>query len=249
MYQYNKNFWLDQSVSALPPILDFLLPLYEKSFGTDHIYGEQCIIYNDASSDCPELEVVFRLIRIRLSTSSMQYWCQVIFQLSHELCHYALRQYRHPCDHHLPALSWLEEIISTAFSWYALKYSSDNWSKCKLSLFAADYAHGLSGYLVQLQKCPANHLFAACNTVDALVQYDVHRMAQENRASQQVEIATVFQAFVDNPASLQMLGNYYLYRRMDGVTIDFERWHHDSDNPLISVLESVQPVKSSTPVD
>ena len=162
---------------------------------------------------------------------------------------YALAFYRHPCDHHLPALSWLEEIISTAFSWYALKYSSDNWSKCKLSLFAADYAHGLSGYLVQLQKCPANHLFAACNTVDALVQYDVHRMAQENRASQQVEIATVFQAFVDNPASLQMLGNYYLYRRMDGVTIDFERWHHDSDNPLISVLESVQPVKSSTPVD
>ena len=167
----------------------------------------------------------------------------------HQRSVYALAFYRHPCDHHLPALSWLEEIISTAFSWYALKYSSDNWSKCKLSLFAADYAHGLSGYLVQLQKCPANHLFAACNTVDALVQYDVHRMAQENRASQQVEIATVFQAFVDNPASLQMLGNYYLYRRMDGVTIDFERWHHDSDNPLISVLESVQPVKSSTPVD
>ena len=31
---------------------------------------------------------------------------------------------------------------------------------------------------------------------------DVHRMAQEDHASQQVEIATVFQAFVNNPASL-----------------------------------------------
>lgn len=73
--------------------LHFLLPLFESSFGREYTLGEPCEIYNDSKSSCPELQICYQPIRIRLSLDKTGYWNQLIFQLSHELCHYVLRQY------------------------------------------------------------------------------------------------------------------------------------------------------------
>ena len=68
--------------------LHFLLPLFESSFGREYTLGEPCEIYNDSKSSCPELQICYQPIRIRLSLDDTGCWNQLIFQLSHELCHY-----------------------------------------------------------------------------------------------------------------------------------------------------------------
>lgn len=245
MCQY-KNFRLDESVREnIPSILEFLLPLYEKKFGSSYIYGEDCTISNSCLLEYPQFELSELPVRIRLCLTSTQYWCQAILQLSHELCHYTLRQYR-LASGYSSWLSWFEEIIATAFSWYALQYSADNWSRCKLSQASqptAKYTNSLSEYLRCQQERAANRSFAACNTSGLLVQYDIERKAEMDRQSQLVEIRTVFHIFANANDSLHNIGNYYLYRSDDGVTIDFDQWHHDTNDPIILALKSIQPVK------
>ena len=119
--------------------LHFLLPLFESSFGREYTLGEPCEIYNDSKSSCPELQICYQPIRIRLSLDKTGYWNQLIFQLSHELCHYVLRQYRLNTFYSNACLSWYEEIACTAFSWCALKYAAVNWHNCVLSKQCPDY--------------------------------------------------------------------------------------------------------------
>lgn len=146
--------------------LHFLLPLFESSFGREYTLGEPCEIYNDSKSSCPELQICYQPIRIRLSLDKTGYWNQLIFQLSHELCHYVLRQYRLNTFYSNACLSWYEEIACTAFSWCALKYAAVNWHNCVLSKQCPDYSQYMSSYLTHELGKPCNHCFSCCNTID-----------------------------------------------------------------------------------
>lgn len=225
--------------------LHFLLPLFESSFGREYTLGEPCEIYNDSKSSCPELQICYQPIRIRLSLDKTGYWNQLIFQLSHELCHYVLRQYRLNTFYSNACLSWYEEITCTAFSWCALKYAAVNWHNCVLSKQCPDYSQYMSSYLTHELGKPCNHCFSCCNTIDQLLDYEHNRQAESDRYSQRTEIRTLYDALVPDYASAKVLGNYYKYMRSNGVTIDFNQWMEHESSPLLAVLEYIQPVKDT----
>ena len=117
-------------------ILAFLLTEFARLFGPDVMFNEDCIVYNDPSSECPMLIINTTHVRIRLSQPNYSYWCQTIYQLSHEMCHYAFRQRKINKEF---TLSWFEEIVCEAVSLYFLKYASERWSNCQLSQWSPSF--------------------------------------------------------------------------------------------------------------
>ena len=56
---------------------------------------------------------------------------QIIYQLSHEMCHYAMRHDKTDKNY---VLKWFEETICEAFSLYSLNYFSEHWTECRLGI-------------------------------------------------------------------------------------------------------------------
>ena len=146
-------------------LLGFLLPEYTRLFGVETMNGERCIVFNDPKADCPMLITSTVPVMIRLAQASTVYWAQTVYQLSHEMCHYAIRQRK--TDKHF-SIKWLEETFCEAMSLYALEYAARNWYRCPLSQKAPMFSAAFVNYIEdELRRPPQNDL-SSCDTIEAL---------------------------------------------------------------------------------
>lgn len=81
---------------------------------------------------------------IMLSVKKFSYWCQLIYQLSHELTHAFI--YFNNKDS-AKKIKWIEETICEAVSLYFLNYFSINWNNCILSHNDPNYKKCIYDYL------------------------------------------------------------------------------------------------------
>ena len=218
----------------LEGILKFLMPEYARIFGDELMHNEECLVYNDPLANCPMLIINTTPVRIRLAQQSLNYWAQTIFQFSHELCHYALRQGKTNKD---LTLLWFEEIVGEAMSLYALYWSSRHWESCSLSSMNPSFSHSLSDYLNDIlgQKCSEG--LQSCTTIEALKGYN----AGNNREEHRNERNSLFYEIIRDPVLCSCFCDYQRYLNGDGVTIDFERWKRNDANPLVPFLQGLQP--------
>lgn len=221
-------------------ILRFLLEEFERLFGHDVMFNEDCVVYNDPQSECPMLVTNYLPIRIRLSQESFSYWAQTIFQLSHEMCHYAIRQRKVSKN---TTLSWFEEIVCGGVSLYALEYASGNWSRCGLSQSSPTFFRAHKAYLEnEIGKATANGL-KRCDTVEKLMSYENQRLAETCREGYGAERVFVYSAISMHPAEVKSVLDYTKYISSNGVTIDFDRWILDNPCTFLRKLKTIQPVK------
>ena len=85
-----ENIWdieKSECTEYLFEIQKFLFIEYSRILGDDIMYAEPCRIYNDPQTECPMIIINTTPILIRIAQTSLSYWAQTIFQLSHELCH------------------------------------------------------------------------------------------------------------------------------------------------------------------
>ena len=150
-------------------ILAYLLEEFSRIFGSDVMTNEDCIVYNDARSECPMLITNIRPIHIRLSQETLSALSQTIYQLSHEMCHYAIRQRKANKD---LTLSWFEEIVCEAVSLYILKYSSEQWGKCLLSQTQPYWAQAHKTYLENQLNRERTNEFQEFDTIEKLIAYE-----------------------------------------------------------------------------
>lgn len=222
----------DDRNNSVMSILQLLLIEFERIFGEEVMNNEMCIVYNDSKADCPMLKIGCNPIEIRLSQEETSYWAQTIFQLSHELCHYAIRQSK---KNKLFTLSWFEEIVCEAMSLYILKWSAENWNDCcklekKFDAQINDYLHK------ELAK-RGNDNFQECNSLALLKKYD----AEKDRVSHRNERNGLYYEIIKNPMLCSCFCDYEKYVKDDKVTIDFDRWEKNDDNPMIRFLHRLQP--------
>ena len=222
-------------------ILAFLLEEYCKIFGSDVMLNEDCIIYNDSQADCPMLITSLIPIRIRLAQDDLAFWPQTVYQLSHEMCHYAMRQ--HKTNKNL-TLSWFEEIVCEAVSLYALEYASKEWQRCPLSKVAPLYIQTHQSYLEgQLAKNFTDE-FKKCNTVEKLRAYELQELPENRRETHRLERNIVYRAISNNPLELKCVLEYTKYIESNGVTIDFDRWIQDNPCNLLKKIYEIYPIKT-----
>ena len=90
------SIWKIQNCNGadyLVALLQFLLTESSRIFGSGTMFAEECVDFNDQGADCPMLIINLTPVRIRLAQPDLSFWAQTIFQLSHELCHYAIVQF------------------------------------------------------------------------------------------------------------------------------------------------------------
>lgn len=220
-------------------ILAFLLEEFSRIFGSNVMTNEDCIVYNDILSQCPRFNHSSPL-SIRLHQKSLTFWSQTIFQLSHEMCHYAMHQTKENKD---ITLSWFEEIVCEAVSLYALEYASKEWSKCALSQYNFDFAINHRTYLDNELKCEYNDDFKLCDSIEKLKKHEEQKMPENQRATHATERNMVYAAISKNPLELRCVLNYTKYIESNGVTIDFNKWLQEDSSNLLQELKKIQPVK------
>lgn len=217
-------------------ILHFLLPEYSRIFGPKIMNAEKCIVFNDPTSECPMLIINTNPVMIRLTQSSTSYWAQTVYQLSHEMCHYAIRQGKTNKDY---TLSWLEETICEAMSLYMLQYSAENWFKCPLSQRAPQFSKSFIEYLVnELKRMPKNNL-STCQTLDDL--RFCNQNAAVERAGRLRERNALYRVISEFPEESYLFCDMYQYLNEDKLTVDFEKWLADHPSEIVQCLSQIQP--------
>lgn len=239
----NQAIWQVQKCEGsdyLVEILKFLLPEYIRIFGKEVMLNAPCIVYNDTNAKCPRFNHTEPLT-IRLHQKSLSFWAQTIFQLSHEMCHYAMYQTKKDKDQ---TLSWFEEIVCEAMSLYALEYAAKNWNKCSLYRISPDFGKHIQEYLDNELKCTALDGFAQCTTVPKLKNYESGKYPENDRTSHVTERNKIYTAISQNPTEVSCFLHYQWYiQPEDGVTFDFISWHRDDPKNLILQILSIYPIK------
>lgn len=221
-------------------ILEFLLPEYIRIFGQDVMTAATCIVYNDSSSECPRFNHTTPLT-IRLSQASLSFWAQTIYQLSHELCHYAMYQTK---QDKTQTLSWFEEIVSEAMSLYALHYAADNWKKCKLSNISPEFGVRIQDYLDGVLRSASSDGFKRCDTIEKLKNYESCKRPENDRATHVEERNIMYEAIMREPNEASCFLQYQRYIQPEnGVALDFATWYRDEPKSLILQLCSIFPIK------
>ena len=221
-------------------ILAYLLEEFSRIFGHDVMTNEDCIVYNDAHSKCPMLITNIRPIHIRLSQESLLAFSQTIYQLSHEMCHYAIRQRKTNKDF---TLSWFEEIVCEAVSLYILKYSSEQWGKCLLSQTQPYWAQAHKTYLENQLNRESTNEFQGCDTVEKLMAHEKQELPESKRETHRAERNAIYSAILVNPSELKCVLNYTKYIGSNGITIDFDKWIQEDSCDFLRELKKIQPVK------
>ena len=103
--QAYENEYIYQSIVA------FVMEMFLNIFGKEIMFAEKLNIYNDPKSSCPMIFIDTSPIEIRTCITDIDNWVEIIFQLSHELTHFAIMQ-KNPNRYEY--ISWLEETICEA---------------------------------------------------------------------------------------------------------------------------------------
>ena len=221
----------------LQSILDFLLDMYSNIFGKETVFSEDCMVYNDPNADYPMLIINCNPIRIRLAQNSLNYWAQTIYQLSHELCHYVIIQKKH---RRTLSIKWFEETLCESMALYALHFFSRNWDKCRLFGVNAQFGESITDYLKGTYNDIQPSILKTCHTIIDLGV--IEAQCEDKRLLRGEERNCIFDYLVGNPTSAVCFTDYIKYiSEYCPLLIDFEKWKRNDSNPIILVLESIQP--------
>ena len=107
--------------------------------------SSKIIVYNDATANYPlaHYEKENGCYMVRLSCKTGQYWSQIAYQLSHEICHLycnhsSSRDHKH---------KWLEESFCEAASIAVMIKLAANWNKYKISEINPAYGNSIEEYI------------------------------------------------------------------------------------------------------
>ena len=232
----------------LENLFTFLHKEFESIFGADVVNGIKCTIYNDAESASPFIHYVSdHELKIRLRTSSMSYWCQVVFQLAHEMTHYL---YCQTYDYtKLYGSKWNEEIVCEAMSLYMMMQLAHQWGTCELSEYDRHrifpYSCSIYSYVAdERNKGFEKALKSSQGAVPIQEFAGLNKTAGGDRENHRAETRHLYDLLITlekeqiKPIILEM----YRYYLVEDCYIDYERWIKNTAYPdVIEKLSQIQP--------
>jgi len=231
----------------LESLFIFLHKEFESIFGTDVVNGIKCTIYNDKDAESPFIHYVSdKELKIRLHLSSTIYWCQVVFQLAHEMTHYIFCQtYEYK---KLFGSKWNEEIVCEAMALYMLKQLADKWKECTLSAYdrarRTPYSSSIYTYVADERKKGADYVLKSSQAPITLSEFaEFNKTSGSDRENHRAETNYLYDLLITwekeqiKPIILEM----YQYLKED-CYIDYETWICEAKYPdVIEKLSKIQP--------
>ena len=205
---------------------------------------EQCAVYIDMT--CATAPVIaFNPTRIILKTESCRF-NQVIFQLAHELTHYAVRQ-NTSYQYTNCAIAAFEEPAAEAMSLYILKLCAERWVNCDFYQYNLDYAKNFETYRV----CKYNEVNGGnpnnyCEWTSICNGFTGGLISDSQRPNVSAMRNALYDAFAQFPADIGLFIKYPLYMRSNPYEklIDETAWKtaEPSKTSFITSICAVQPM-------
>ena len=203
---------------------------------------------------------------VHLTMQAYSYWCQVVFQLSHELTHYMI--YSH-CKDESNYASWIEETICEAMSLYFLAWYRDNWEELSLYKYNAVYDKKVGEYLEDELRKEGTERLSRCSSYQELLEIDkpfiviinsrdINSVAcrqEYNRltAKYDVPILTMDVTRMEEPQIVSLLKEALYEFKISEVRIEVPKWlamlsnnhwlKQTLDNSLKESLQSIKKFK------
>jgi hypothetical protein len=217
----------------------FVHQLFVEIFGRNILEKEVYTVYNDPLADTPMLVINELPVKIRLRVKSSDYWSQVVYQFSHELTHFVIRQYKSNKNMYV---NWFEETICEAMSLYCLKKVAERWDECELYKINPGYRQSLTGYMEDEYIKKGSDILKNCNSYKQLMK--IEEEATADRDARNNERNYLFNLFVASREYVRLIVQYPKYiRKEHGLLIDFDYWlncEKESEGFLLKI-KKIQP--------
>ena len=223
---------------------------FARIFGYDTMTHKLIMVYNSTEAAYPMTAPYNELILIRLSQEKTSYWAQMIFQLSHEMTHYAYFSFFPEANQDnfesLGKTRWNEEIVCEAMALYMLKYMSENWCSCVLSSINTSFDASIRRYLENEYSKADTSAYPLKSVGDTITINEFHRRFNET-ASERYEHATernyLFNLFVSvDSSTIGEILSMYRYFNSEFNCIDYDLWIANATNTdFIEKVSAIQP--------
>jgi len=244
----HKNWLIQQNIYLL---FKFVLPMFEVIFGEAIMSKEACCVEIDENNPAAPIFVTnSNPIRIILSANH-KFWCQVIYQLSHELTHYAVRQntiYQYATC----AVSAFEEPAAESMSMYIIKLCGEQWDNCDLYSNNPGYAKYLDEYKRNIYANINGEKPKTYSEWEYISKgYTGTHVNGAGRPNVSIMRNYLYDTFVDMPSAIEAFIRYplYLHSIPYELLIDGVRWeeHEPENTEFIRKICSIQPQMAVTP--
>ena len=214
----------------------FVILLSQELLGITNDGIKSLLILDSNNIDVPMYIKEQQLIILSIEDTS--YWCQVIYQLSHELCHMYIQKNSLETEEYLV---WFEETLCEAFSYLVLEECSKRWLKCELSKVNSRYNANITDYLRNLLQKKNGEKLSLCKTIEDL--RIINSESERKRDERAAERALIYHAMNKYLNDLPIILTYRKYiLPPEKLLIDFSSWKHSyPDNKLIGEMEKIQP--------
>lgn len=227
----------------------FLYNIFKGIFGEELLNKEDCAVINDKNGSSPNMTYFSseNLLYIILNSNSLNYWAQLIYQLSHEMTHYLCRQYRNDSRGNYNSLSWFEETICEAMSLFILKIASENWHNNHLSKINPKFSKSLKDYYSnELSKTVINNGDIFIENVSSLSELEyinIHAVdKRELRVNARNKTFDLICSSKNGDIQKIIEYNDYIKENSKNLLIDFEKWELETKSPFIKSLSIIQPI-------
>ena len=251
IFQLNDNWYYStdsgQKDEYIEGIFSTLYPQYAAIFGEEAMSYRPVIIYNSPDAPNPNTSAYEEYTIIKLSLDKTGYWSQMIFQLSHEMTHFAFGSSKPDSTIEKKRMfsQWNEEIICEAMSLYMLDYMSENWAQCPLSKINRTYGASIGEYLEDAyNEYKGNALLSSDNA--SLSGKDFKALsdaANKDRDRHGAEANYCYDLYVKY--GNQVIGevlNMYRYYNSEFSCINFTAWANQTKHVnFVKELSRVQP--------
>ena len=126
---------------------------------------------------CPKEDNAIPYDQIHLTMTDYNYWCQVIYQLSHELTHCFIHCHNNSKLH---SASWIEETICEAVSLFFLSYFQQHWRDSQLYAVNPEYDKSVLEYLSDIEDHPGTGRLSSCRSYEELLEINASSAAQRD---------------------------------------------------------------------
>lgn len=165
---------------------------------------------------------------IYLSMDSFKFWCQLIFQASHEFTHCVIHRLN---SREEQKVSWIEETICEAISLVFLNTFANNWSRCTLSKNDPSYRAFIQDYLGKQLKKHGNHRLENCHGIEEL--QEINRTSEDQREDRREERNRLFH-LIRSSMDIQALAHYRDFVVPGTILLDTQRYQgeYPSSRPV-----------------
>lgn len=157
---------------------------------------------------------------IIITTKNLSYWCQAMFQISHEMTHAGI-QYNSSSESE--SVSWIEETICEAMSLFFLKKSVYHWEEIKPNWFNESYKNDLDDYLKSALSESGTDELSKCKSLKILKCIDEN--SQDNRATRKNEMHKLL-SYIEGQ-NIKGLINYRKYIMRNTILLNTKKYRRD----------------------